>query len=162
MTVSHKMSNVEVEDGVDKIFAQPLRAIFQYFAQSIDCVYMCNEQPSQATETPSVEMHAHPPRVVNCAIYSTLTRFTKFQVLKFAYYKHSNSANTLHQHLFFKGGYPVTLLPPPRRNPVGGKACSSTKGGLLRYILNTYSIHKVSSFNKHSNSANTLHQRIFF
>ena len=84
---------------------------------------------------------------------------------------------------FSKGGYPVTLLPPPRRldlslglgttwvrqllsgschyptaatkcniqpsratpNPVGGKACSSTKGGLLRYILNTYWIHKVSS-----------------
>ena len=57
-----------------------------------------------------------------------------------------------------KGGYPVTLLPPPRRlrsgschhptaatkcteqprqataNPVHGKACSSTNGGLLRYI----------------------------
>ena len=31
-------------------------------------------------------------------------------------------------------------------NPVGGEAYSSTKGGLLRYILNTYSIHKVSSF----------------
>ena len=33
-------------------------------------------------------------------------------------------------------------------NPVGGKACSSTKGGLLRYIHvpNTYSNHKVSSF----------------
>ena len=31
-------------------------------------------------------------------------------------------------------------------NPVDGKACSSTKGGLLRYIVNTYSIHKVSSF----------------
>ena len=30
-------------------------------------------------------------------------------------------------------------------NPVGGKACSSTKGGLLRYIPNTYSIHKVSN-----------------
>ena len=81
-----------------------------------------------------------------------------------------------------KGGYPVTLLPPPRRlvpslglgttwvrqprsgschyptaatkcnvqpshrNPVGGKACSSTKGGLLRYIPNTYLIHKVSSW----------------
>ena len=30
--------------------------------------------------------------------------------------------------------------------PVGGKACSSTKGGLLRYIPNTYSNHKVSSF----------------
>ena len=86
-------------------------------------------------------------------------------------------------NVLYKGGYPVTLLPPPRRlvpslglgttwvrqlrsgschhptaatkcneqpsqataNPVGGKACSSTKGGLLRYILNTYSIHKVSS-----------------
>ena len=34
---------------------------------------------------------------------------------------------------------------PSHRNAVGGKACSSTKGGLLRYILNTYSIHKVSS-----------------
>ena len=30
-------------------------------------------------------------------------------------------------------------------NPVGGKACPSTKGGLLRYIPNTYSIHIVSS-----------------
>ena len=75
-------------------------------------------------------------------------------------------------NVFYKGDYPVTLLPPPRRlapslglgttwvrqlrsgschhpaaatkcnerprqshrNPVGGKACSSTKGGLLRYI----------------------------
>ena len=39
-------------------------------------------------------------------------------------------------------------------NPIGGKACSSTKGGLLLYILNTYSIHNVSSmkfaYYKHS------------
>ena len=93
-------------------------------------------------------------------------------------------------NVFYKGDYPVTLLPPPRRlvpslgrvlslglgttwvrqlrsgschpptaatkcnerpseataNPVGGKSCSSTKGGLLRYILNTYSNHKVSTF----------------
>ena len=104
---------------------------------------------------------------------------------------------------FSKGGYPVTLLPPPRRpeswpgdymgkatpvcravviipplppnvtnsraqataNTVGGKACSSTKGGLLRYILNTYSIHKVSSLNLHITStqyaAYALRQRIF-
>ena len=86
-------------------------------------------------------------------------------------------------NVFYKGDYPVTLLPPLRRlvpslglgttwirqlpsgschhptaatkcnewtepshrNPVGGKACSSTKGGLLRYIPNTYSIHKVST-----------------
>ena len=87
-------------------------------------------------------------------------------------------------NVFYKGDYPVTLLPHPRRlapslglgttwvrqprsgschyptaatkcnvqprrataNPVGGKACSSTKGGSLRNIPNTYSIHKVSSF----------------
>ena len=30
-------------------------------------------------------------------------------------------------------------------NPVDGKACSSTKCGLPRYITNTYSIQKVSS-----------------
>ena len=40
----------------------------------------CNEQPSKATETPSVEKHAHPPRVVYCAIYLTLTLITKFRV----------------------------------------------------------------------------------
>ena len=34
---------------------------------------------------------------------------------------------------------------PATANPVGGKACSSTKSGLLCYIPNTYSIHKVSS-----------------
>ena len=87
-------------------------------------------------------------------------------------------------NVFYKGDYPVTLLPPPRRlvpslglgttwvrqlrsgschhptaatqcneqpsqataNPVSGKACSPTKGGLLRYIPYTYSNHKVSSF----------------
>ena len=47
--------------------------------QSGSCHYptaatKCNVQPSQATETPSVEKHAHPPRVVYCAIYPTLTR----------------------------------------------------------------------------------------
>ena len=41
---------------------------------------MCNERPNQATETPSVEKHAHPPRVVYCAIYLTLTLITKFRV----------------------------------------------------------------------------------
>ena len=40
----------------------------------------CNEQQSRATETPSVEKHAHPPRMVYCAIYPTLTQFTKFRV----------------------------------------------------------------------------------
>ena len=40
----------------------------------------CNERPNQATETPLVEKHAHPPRVVYCAIYLTLTLITKFRV----------------------------------------------------------------------------------
>ena len=31
-------------------------------------------------QTPSVEKHAHPPRMVYCAIYPTLTQFTKSRV----------------------------------------------------------------------------------
>ena len=45
-------------------------------------------------------------------------------------------------------------------NPIGGKACSTTKGGLLRYISNTYSLHKVSSITSTLDAANTLHNRI--
>ena len=127
-----------------------------------------------------MEKHAHPPRVVYCAIYSTLTRFTKFEI---CILQALNMPLMRYTDVFSKEGYPVTLLPPPRRhvpslglgttwvrqrrsgschyptaatkcnvqpsqataNPVGGKACSSTKGGLLRYIPNTYSNHKVSS-----------------
>ena len=37
-------------------------------------------------------------------------------------------------------------------SPVGGKACSPTKGGLLCYIVNTYLLKKVSSSNWHINS----------
>ena len=40
----------------------------------------CKESRTKPQQTPSVEKHAHPPRVVYCAIYSTLTRFTKFRV----------------------------------------------------------------------------------
>ena len=109
----------------------------------------------------------------------------KVSSLKFAFYKHSICRSYVAPTYFFKGGYPVTLLPPPRRlvpslglgttwvrqlrsgschhptaatkcnerpsrataNPVGGKACSSTMGGLLRYILNTYSIHILQALN---------------
>ena len=48
--------------------------------QNLQISKFCNERPSQATETPSVEKHAHPPRVVYCAIYLTLTLITKFRV----------------------------------------------------------------------------------
>ena len=112
--------------------------------------------------------------------------------LKYAYFKHSICRKYAVPTYFSQGGYPVTLLSPPRTlvpslglgntwvrqlrsgschhptaatkcnerlsqataSPVGGKACSSTNGGLLRYIPNPYSIHKVSSlkfaYYKHS------------
>ena len=79
--------------------------------QMFDTVSNNRAKPQQ---TPSVEKHAHPPRVVCCAIYSTLTRFTKFR------------ACTLHvlalqmplircTNVFTKGGYTVTI---PKRNLV--------------------------------------------
>ena len=55
------------------------------------------------------------PRMVYCAIYSTLTHFTEFRVFNL------HITSTRHMQLigctnvFTKGGYPVTLLPPPRR-----------------------------------------------
>ena len=136
---------------------------FLFLLQNIDCEYSlepprrvstiyCNVQPSQATANP---------------VGGKACSSTKGGLLRY----------------IPKGGYPVTLLLPPRRlvpslglrttwvrqlrsgschyptaatkcnmqpsqataNPVGGKACSSTKGGLLCYIPNTYSIHLVSS-----------------
>ena len=74
----------------------------------------CNEQPNQATETPTVEKHAHPPMVVYCAIYLTLTLITKFRVSNFILLP-ANMPLIRCTNLFYKGDYPVTLLPPPRR-----------------------------------------------
>ena len=86
--------------------------------------------------------------MVYCAIYSTLTRFIKFRVRNLHITSTQYSANTLHQRIFSREAIPSQYF------PVGGTACSSTKGGLLRYILNTYSIHKISSskfaYYKHS------------
>ena len=53
-------------------------------------------------------------------------------------------------HGYGNSGLAVVIIPPlppnvtkgrtkPQLNPVSGKACSSTKGGLFRYIPNTYS-----------------------
>ena len=44
-------------------------------------------------QTPSVEKHAHSPRVVYCAIYPTLTRFT-VSSLKFAYFQGRQSRHS--------------------------------------------------------------------
>ena len=50
-------------------------------------IHSVTNSRAKPQQTPSVEKHAHPPRVVYCAIYSTLTRFTKSRVLKFAYFQ---------------------------------------------------------------------------
>ena len=106
----------------------------------------CNEQRSQATETPSVEKHAHPQRVVNCAIYV----FVQGRLSR-----HITSPSEKTHPESWPGDYmgnPTSDTKCNERpskateNPVGGETCSSTKGGLLRYIPNTYSNHKVSSF----------------
>ena len=47
------------------------------FFRIINIVPNSRAEPQQ---TPSMEKHAHPPRVVYCAIYLTLTVITKFRV----------------------------------------------------------------------------------
>ena len=60
----------------------------------------CNEWPSaKPQQTPSVEKHAHPPRVVYCAIYLTLTLITKFRVSNLHITTRSYAALTLHQRI---------------------------------------------------------------
>ena len=51
-------------------------------------------------QTSSVEKHAHPTRVVYCAVYLTLTRFTKFRVWNLHITSTQYAADTLHQHIF--------------------------------------------------------------
>ena len=50
-------------------------------------------------QTPSVEKHAHPPRVVYCAIYLTLTLITKFRVSNLHISTRYYAANTWHQRI---------------------------------------------------------------
>ena len=129
-------------------------------------VTRCRDKPQQ---TPSVKKHTPPLRVVNCAIYSTLTRFTKFRVSNLHITSTQDAANTLHLRIFqgrlslredlrrrlvpsldlgttwarqlqsSSCHYPTaaTKCNAQPRQPFGGKTCSSTKGGLLRYILYT-------------------------
>ena len=141
-------------------------------------------------QTLSVEKHDHPPRVVYCAIYSTLdSQSFEFEI---CILQALNMPLIRCTNIFFQGRLSGHITSPSEKtrpeswhgdymckppwsgschyptaatkcneqpgqataNPVGGKACSSTKGGLLHYILITYSIHKVSSlkfaYYKHS------------
>ena len=67
-----------------------------------------NEQPSQATAKPSLEeKHAHPPRVVWCAIYSTLTRFAKFRVSDLHTTSTRDATNTLLQRISPRAAIPL-------------------------------------------------------
>ena len=128
----------------------------------------CNEQPSQATANPiggkacSSTKGGLPRYIPNT--YS----IHKVSSLKFAYFQgrlsrhitspsektrpESRPGNTWVRQLQSGSCHHPTAatkcnVQPSQshRNPVGGKACSSTTGGLPRYIPNTYSIHKVSS-----------------
>ena len=114
-----------------------------------------------------MQKHAHPPRVVYCAIYTTLTRFTKFRVSNLYITVTPDAANTLHQRIpprkaipshfpsekTLPGNYigkarchyPTAAAPnvmcsrdQATANPADGKACSPTKGGLGRSTLHTY------------------------
>ena len=137
---------------------------------------MCNEQPSQDTANPVSGKACSSTKSGLLRYILNTYSIHKVSSLKFAYCKHSICRYYVAPTYFSKGGYPVTLLPPPRRlapslglgttwvrrlrsgschhpttatkcneqpsqataNPVSGKACSSTKGGLLSYILNTF------------------------
>ena len=69
-------------------------------------------------------------------------KFFSFEIFNFCNLQKSlNIAWTCFRNVF----HSVTNSRQATANPVGGKACSPTRGGLLRYIPNTYSIHKVSS-----------------
>ena len=83
-------------------------------------VLYCNGQPS-------VEKHAHPPRVVYCTIYSTLTRFTKFRVSKLHITSTPDAANALHQHIL-----PREAI--PSQNHVTNKAVAYLSFGQLAYL----------------------------
>ena len=110
----------------------------------------CNEQPSQATANP---------------VGGKACSSTKGGLLRFSKRSYPVTLLPPPRRLVPSLGLGTTWVRQPRSggchhptaatkcnesrdqataNPVGGKACSSTKGGLLRYIPNTYSTHKVS------------------
>ena len=53
---------------------------------------------------------AHPPRVVYCAIYYTLTPFTKFRVSNLHITSTPDAANTLHQHILPREAIPSQCI----------------------------------------------------
>ena len=89
--------------SIISLFISKTTCAFTY-CEHLHTVTNSRAKPKQ---TPSVEKHAHPQRVVYCAIYYTLTRFTKFRVSNLHITNTPDAVNTLHQRST-KGGYPVT------------------------------------------------------
>ena len=128
----------------------------------------CNEQPSQATANPIGGKACSSTKGGLLRYILNTYSIHKVSSLKFAYFQgrlfcHITSPSEKTRPESWPGKtwvrqlrsgschYPTAATKCNEQpsqataNPVGGKACSSTKGGLLRYILNTFSIHKVSS-----------------
>ena len=130
---------------------------------------MCNVQPRQATANPVSGKACSSTKGGLLRYIPNTYSIHKVSSLKFAHFqgrlsRHITSPSEKTRPESWPGDYMGKATPfsgschhptaatkcnvqPSRAtaNPVGGKACSSTKGGLLRYIPNTYSIHKVSS-----------------
>ena len=151
-----------------------------------DDIYNCNERPSQATANPvGGKACSSTKGGLLCYIPNTYS-IHKVSSLKFAYFQGNYPVTLLppprrlapsldlgttwvRQPRSGSCHYPTAATKCNERpsqataNPVGGKACSSTKGGLLCYIPNTYSIHKVSSLKFAYFQGNyPVTQRLFF
>ena len=128
----------------------------------------CNVQPSQATANPVDGKACSSTKSGLLRFIPNTYSIHKVSSLKFAYFqgKLSRYITSSSERTRPESWPGTTWVRQPRSggchhptaatkcnerpsrataNPVDGKACSSTKGGLLRYIPNTYSIHKVSS-----------------
>ena len=131
-------------------------------------MYFCNEQPSRATANPvggkacsftkggllryipntrssqslEFEICISPREAIPLHYFPLREDSPRVLAWKLHGYRHLRSGSCHHPTAATKCNEQPSRA---TANPVGGRACSSTKGGLLRYIPNTYSIHKVSS-----------------
>ena len=138
------------------------------FTAEKHCCIMCNEQSNQATANPVSGKACSSTKGGLLHYIPNTYSIHKVSSLKFAYFQGrlSRHITSPPRRLVPSLGLGTTWVRQARSGschyptaatkcneqpnqatakPVSGKACSSTKGGLLRYIPNTYSIHKVSS-----------------
>ena len=99
------------------------------------CHQMQRTAEPKPQQTPSVEKHALPLRVVYCAIYTTLTRFIKFRVRNLHITSTQYAANTLHQHIFPRAAIPSHFK--ARTN----LRVTIAFGGAMRTMVSMLTIH---------------------